>query len=101
MAYYPITMNQVKQIYKLHCEGVAIKRIATILGISKNTVKAYLRKKPELALCDDQLMATENPVLAYQLKPVSTHRRIIRRFCSGPNIMCKSFPIGNRLMSLA
>lgn len=75
MAYYPITMNQVKQIYKLHSEGVAIKRIAAILGISKNTVKAYLRKKPELALSDDQMMATENPVLAYQLKPVSTHEQ--------------------------
>src|SRR5690606_626742 len=75
MAYYPITMNQVKQIYKLHSEGVAIKRIAAILGISKNTVKAYLRQKPELALSDDQMMATETPVLAYQLKPVSTHEQ--------------------------
>ncbi len=72
MAYYPITMNQVKQIYKLHSEGIGIKRIAIILGISKNTVKSYLRKKPELALSDDQLIAMENPVLADHLKPVST-----------------------------
>lgn len=75
MAYYPITMNQVKQIYKLRSEGVGIKRIGAILGMSKNTVKAYLRKTQELALSDDQLMATENPVLADQLKPVSTHEK--------------------------
>ncbi|MEP6738431.1 MAG: helix-turn-helix domain-containing protein, partial [Chryseolinea sp.] len=71
MAFYPITMNQVKQIYKLHSEGVGIKRIAVILGISKNTVKSYLRKTHELELTDGELMSTENPVLADQLKPVS------------------------------
>lgn len=75
MAYYPITMNQVKQIFKLRSEGVGIKRIAAILGMSKNTVKAYLRKTQELALSDDQLLATENPVLADQIKPVSTHEK--------------------------
>ncbi len=48
MAYYPITMNQVKQIYQLHQQGTSIKRIASILGISKNTVKGYLRKKEHL-----------------------------------------------------
>jgi transposase len=71
MAFYPITMNQVKQIYKLYSEGVGIKRIAVILGISKNTVKSYLRKTQELELPDGELMAIENPVLADQLKPVS------------------------------
>src|SRR5690606_41409438 len=69
----PSTMHHVKALYKLHSDGAAIKRVAAILRISKTTVKAYLRKKPELALSDDQMMATENPVLAYQLKPVSTH----------------------------
>lgn len=75
MAYYPITMNQVKQIYKLRSEGVGIKRIAAILGVSKNTVKSYLRKTKELNLSDDQLMAVENPVLADHLKPVSTQEK--------------------------
>src|SRR5690606_32747703 len=75
MAYYPITMNQVKQIYKLHSEGVGIKRIAIILGISKNTVKSYLREMQDLELSDDQLMTTENPVLADHLKPVSTREK--------------------------
>jgi len=41
MAFYPITMNQVKQIHKLRAEGYGIKTIASALGISKNTVKSY------------------------------------------------------------
>lgn len=75
MAFYPITMNQVKQIYKLHSEGVGIKKIAVILGISKNTVKSYLRKTHGLELPGDELMAIENPVLADHLKPVSTQEK--------------------------
>lgn len=67
MANYSITMNQVKQIYKLHAEGVGVKRIAIILGIARNTVKAYLRKTQSLGLADDELMAMENPVLTDQL----------------------------------
>lgn len=71
MAFYPITMNQVKQIHKLRSEGLGIKTIASILNISKNTVKSYLRKTQELSLSDEQIMTTDNPVLADQLKPVS------------------------------
>src|SRR5690606_13007941 len=72
---YPITMNQVKQIYQLRSQGVGIKRIATILGVSKNTVKSYLRKTRELDLPDGELMAVENPVLADHLKPVSAQEK--------------------------
>ncbi len=75
MAYNPITMNQVKQIYKLRSEGIGIKRIAAILGMSKNTVKSYLRKAGELGLDVDELVTTENPVLADQLTPVSTQEK--------------------------
>lgn len=71
MAFYPITMNQVKQIHKLRAEGIGIKTIASILGISKNTVKAYLRKTEELSLSDHDVVTADNPVLADQLKPVS------------------------------
>src|SRR5690348_6174383 len=75
MAYNPITMNQVKQIYKLYSEGVGIKRIAIILGIARNTVKSYLRKGEDLGLSGDELMATENPVLADHLKPIATQEQ--------------------------
>ena len=70
-----ITMNQVKQIYKLRTEGYGIKTIAATLGISKNTVKSYLRKTQELGTSGDQLMATDNPILAGQLKPVSSQEK--------------------------
>lgn len=75
MAFNPITMNQVKQIYKLRSEGIGIKTIASTLGISKNTVKSYLRKTAELGLSGEELMATDNPILADQLKPVSAREK--------------------------
>lgn len=75
MAFNPITMNQVKQIHKLRQEGYGIKTIASALGISKNTVKSYLRKTQELELSGEQIMATDNPVLADHLKPVSTQEK--------------------------
>jgi len=75
MAYYPISMNQVKQIFQLHHQGVSIKRIASTLGISKNTVKSYLRK-PELSgLSQEDLMAIGNPILEDHLKPVSSKEK--------------------------
>lgn len=76
MAYYPITMNQVKQIYQLNQQGVSIKRIAAILGVSKNTVKGYLRKKESLPIASNELHATENPILQEYLKPVSSQEKV-------------------------
>ena len=36
-------MEQLKQILRLHQQGFAIKRIARDTGISKTTIKKYLR----------------------------------------------------------
>ena len=44
MASQPICMSTLKQIIQLHRQGVGIKRIARSLGISKNTVRKYLRR---------------------------------------------------------
>ncbi|MGH9856529.1 MAG: hypothetical protein ACRD4B_01675 [Acidobacteriota bacterium] len=68
-------MNQVKQIHKLRAEGIGIKTIASILGMSKNTVKAYLRKTQGLSLSDHDVVTSDNPVLADQLKPVAIRER--------------------------
>lgn len=76
MAYYPISMNQVKQIFQLHRQGISIKRIASILSISKNTVKSYLRKTELLNLPENELMAIGNPVLEDHLKPVSSQEKV-------------------------
>jgi transposase len=75
MAFYPITMNQVKQIHKLRSEGLGIKTIAATLGISKNTVKSYLRKTQQLSLSGELIMATDNPILADQLNSVSAQEQ--------------------------
>ena len=76
MAHYPISMNQVKQIFQLRREGVSIKKIASILAISKNTVKSYLRKTDLLSLSETELLAIGNPILEEHLKPVSTQEKV-------------------------
>lgn len=43
MAQKPLDMNQLKQVWQLHSDGVAIKEIARRTGISRKTVKKYLR----------------------------------------------------------
>jgi len=40
-------MSQIKQLLRLHSQGMPVKRIARTLGISCNTVKGYLRKVSE------------------------------------------------------
>jgi len=45
MAAKSIKMEQLKQILRLHQQGYAIKRIARDTGISKTTVKKYLRSE--------------------------------------------------------
>ena len=75
MAYHPITMNLVKQIIQLQANGVGIKTIAAHLGISKNTVKAYLRRKHKQGLTDQQVISTVNPMLEVDFRLVSEQQR--------------------------
>ena len=35
--------GKVKQIYELHGQGLSVRRIAKILGLSRNSVRKYLR----------------------------------------------------------
>lgn len=75
MAYYSISMNQVKQIFQLRQQGVSIKRIASILNISKNTVKSYLRKADQIDT-SDELLTVRNPILEDYLQPVSAKEKV-------------------------
>ena len=43
MAAKPTNMSIIKQIIRLHLQGEAKLQIARITGVSKNTVKKYLR----------------------------------------------------------
>ncbi len=56
MASQPICMSTLKQIIQLHQRGAGIKTIARSLGISKNTVRKYLRR---LASDTSMVTATE------------------------------------------
>lgn len=49
MAGKPISMNQIDLIQRLQEQGYSIKRIARDTGLSRNTIRTYLRK-PEKAL---------------------------------------------------
>ena len=44
MSQKPVPMDKVQQIQRLHREGVPIKEIARRLGISRNSVKKYIRR---------------------------------------------------------
>ena len=59
----PKSMSQIKQLIQLHQQGKAIKEIARILGMSKNTVKSYLKKIAIGELDTNELLQLEDPVL--------------------------------------
>lgn len=63
MAGKPKQMTDIKQILILHKQGKPKKAIARILGISKNTVKAYLNKIQEGELTVDGLLKKEDDKL--------------------------------------
>lgn len=69
MAGKPKPMSQVKQLLRLHKAGKGNKSIAGILGISKNTVKTYLRKAEASGLDVDALLQLEDPVLESKFHP--------------------------------
>jgi len=56
-------ISQIKQLIRLHQNGYGIKTIARTLGISKNTVKAYLKKIKEGELDTTALLAQDDPVV--------------------------------------
>ncbi len=60
MAGKPKRMSQVKQILQLHKQGTGIKTIASIIGISKNTVKSYLSKYKSSKISLDTLLKMED-----------------------------------------
>lgn len=57
------SMSKIKQLIQLHQQGNSIKFIARSLGISKNTVKAYLQKVASSKLDFNALLKLEDPIL--------------------------------------
>jgi len=60
------SMSQVKQLLLLHKNGASIKRIARCTGMSKNTVRSYLRKLHALKAHIDELLLLDDPLLEKQ-----------------------------------
>lgn len=56
-------MSQIKQLIRMHQQGAKIKTIARVLSMSKNTVKAYLRKLQTMKESPQALLNLEDPVL--------------------------------------
>ncbi|MGJ1518635.1 helix-turn-helix domain-containing protein, partial [Sphingobacterium siyangense] len=56
-------MSQIKQLIRLYQSGSGIKTIARILGMSKNTVKSYLKKMADGGFNTEELLKQEDPLL--------------------------------------
>ena len=56
-------MSQIKQLIRLHDQGKSIKFIARSLSMSKNTVKAYVKKLTTHHLSIGDLLGLEDPEL--------------------------------------
>jgi transposase len=69
MAGKPKPMSQIKQVLQHYKRGVKIKAIARIVGISKNTIKAYLLKINLSNWHIDDLLSLEDPVLEARFHP--------------------------------
>lgn len=67
MAGKPKRMSQIKQLIRLRQQGEGKKHIAQRLGMSKNTVKAYLQKIEDLPISNAELLAMEDPQLEAKL----------------------------------
>ena len=63
MAGKPKPMSQIKQLIRLYQAGTGKKTIARDLGLSKNTVKAYISKLQGLKVDLGELLSLDDPVL--------------------------------------
>jgi len=57
-------MSMLKQIFRLHLQGVALLKISQIVGASRNTVKKYLRQIEASHLDLESLLAMDEETLA-------------------------------------
>ena len=67
MAGIIINMSKVKQVLRLHVQGVSNRKIARDLGLYKGTVNTYVRKIKEHEYSIEELLALDEPVLESKL----------------------------------
>ena len=61
-------MSQIKQMLLLKKQGVSNRKIATAVGMNKETVNNYMKKVNADPLSIDELLELEDPELEYRLK---------------------------------
>ncbi len=66
MAYKPTRMDRIKKIVEYHQKGYGKRRIASLLGMSKNTVKRYLDRIEQRGIVIDELDSPEEQEKMYQ-----------------------------------
>lgn len=59
MSQKPIAMEQIKQIFQLHRDGVGIREISRRLGVSRNSVRKYLSLIKEAQIASDHELTTQ------------------------------------------
>ena len=64
MAYKPLRIDQIQKILEYHNKGVPKKKIARLLGLSKNTVKKYILRKAEQGQNQEDILVRKNEVLS-------------------------------------
>lgn len=67
MAGIIINMSKVKQVLRLHAQGVSNRKTAGDLGLYKGTVNTYVRKIKEHESGIEELLAPDEPVLESKL----------------------------------
>ena len=64
MSNKPIKMNRLRQIIRLYCQGTGIKTIHGMVGISRNTIKKYVRVWHKLGITHEEFSAKSDSELA-------------------------------------
>ena len=83
-------MSQIKQLLQLHEQGKNKKFIARSLGISKNTVKAYLAKLAASPLDTQTLLTLDDPVLESKFHDQVSLKSCIHHQSRGWNVQVLS-----------
>lgn len=60
-------MHKIKQLLRLHLEGVSNRKIASLLGINKGTVNDYVKRAKADSMPIEELLNLEDPILEHRM----------------------------------
>jgi len=89
-------MSNVKQMLRLHQNGVSNRQIAKELSVDKETVNRYVKRAKQDQLSIKELLKLDDPVLQYRMSggnPRFGERSVLQcRECGGELLLLESFP---------